>query len=74
MAQLTITVPDAVVPRIRAAFGRRDINNPAVWVPATVVELQDAIKDFVRERVVNYETTLAAETDRTTRSTEVRTW
>lgn len=70
MATLTLTIPDAVVPRIRAAYGRRDINNPAIWINATVAEVEAAVKAQIKERVINHETTLAAETERATRSAE----
>lgn len=59
MAQLTITVPDAVVPRIKTAMGHFQ-GSPAVWVDATVSDVQDAIKNFIKAQVVNYETTQAA--------------
>lgn len=74
MANLTITVPNAIVPRIQAAYGHRDVNNPTVWVPATVAEIQEAIKAVIREKVINYETTAAAEADRVTRSAEAAAW
>lgn len=72
MANLSITVPDATVPRIREAFGRR--NAQGVLVPATALELTDAIKAFIRSRVVDHETTLQAETARETLTAEVMQW
>jgi hypothetical protein len=66
MATLTITVPDAAVPRIRAAFG-------AAGAPATVAGVQDAVRDFIRQRVVSFETlaALQAASDLVTKNTEV---
>jgi hypothetical protein len=55
MANLTITVPDTVVPRIRTAFGHLDIPTDT-WIDATVTEVQDAIKAFCKSRVIDYET------------------
>jgi len=65
MAQLTITVPDAVIPRIRTAMGHKDSNGQ--WVDATLGEVQTAIKGYIKSQVINYETTQAA----TVKSTEV---
>lgn len=59
MAQLTITIPDAVVPRIRTAMGHTDPTTQQ-RVDATVQEVQDAIKNFIKAQVINYETTQAA--------------
>lgn len=71
MASLTITIPDEVVPRIRAAMGT---NDPVTGdrVPATVAEVQTAIKQFVKSQVINYETTLSAMAKRDEVSNE--TW
>ena len=70
MASLTITIPDAVVPRIRTAFGHFEAS-PPVWVDATVTEVQDAIKNFVHSKVIDYETTQNAIADRAAKSGEV---
>lgn len=59
MATLTITVPDAAVPRIKTAMGHRDPNTQ-LWVDATVSDVQTAIKTFIKSQVINYETTQAA--------------
>ena len=48
MAQLTITVPDATVPRIKAAFGKNGI-------PATNQEVLDGIQLMVKRRVLDFE-------------------
>lgn len=72
MASLTITVPDAVVPRIRVAMGREDPSNPGTRINATVEDIQTAIKQFIKSQVINYETTLAAMQKRDTVSQE--TW
>jgi len=70
MASLTITIPDANVPRVRTAFGHFDSITQA-WVDATVADVQDAIKTFVKGRVIDYETTQNAIADRAAKSQEV---
>ena len=56
MATLTITVPDAVVTRIRDAFGHHELPvRTSPWIPATLAEIQTAIKSFIKEKVVAYE-------------------
>lgn len=55
-----ITVPDAHVTRIRAAFGRSTVDN--VRVPATAAEVRQVLLDFLRSRVQSYETEVAAKT------------
>lgn len=61
MATLSITVPDAVVPRIKTAMGHWDNTViPAVWIDATLTDVQVAIKAFIKSQVINYETTQAA--------------
>ena len=59
MASMTITVPDAVVPRLRQAFGR---NDPSTGnrIPATVAEIEAAIKSWTKGIVLEYETSVAA--------------
>jgi len=69
MAQLTITVPDAVVSRIKTAMGHLDSASQQ-WVDATVSDVQDAIKGFIKAQVINYETTQAAIQQRDTLSKE----
>ena len=69
MAQLTITVPDSAVPRIRTAFGHVDLLTQQ-WVDATQAEMLARIKSFLKEQVIGYETTQAAIADRNTRSAE----
>ena len=74
MATLTITVPDAVVPRIREAFGH--LATPvrtSPWIPATVLEVQNAIKTFVKEKVVAYEGTTIKETSNVKFLTDIQT-
>lgn len=70
---LTITVTDAQALRARTAFGKWDRTDPAnpVWVIATGAQMQQYIKDWVKSRTLDYETTQAAEADRATRSAEV---
>lgn len=48
MANITFTVPDAVVPRIRAAFGRNGTS-------ATVAEVQAVLKSYIQGTVAQYE-------------------
>lgn len=58
MADLTITVPNDKVNRIRAAFGEwRVVGGLPTneWVPATPAQLTTKLKDFVRQRVEEYE-------------------
>ena len=59
MASLTITVPDAVVSRIRTAFGRTDPNT-GIRVPATTQEIEAALKSSVKGTVLEYEASIAA--------------
>jgi hypothetical protein len=68
MASLTITVPDALVQRIRAAFGHNDLQGNRV--PATPEEILMVLKSFVKGRVVEYETSLESEVIRNTKSRE----
>ena len=48
MATLEITIPDAVVPRIRLAVGRANAFAGQPIVPATVAQVQDACKQFLK--------------------------
>ena len=59
MATLSITVPDAVVPRIRTAMGHTDPITQ-VRTDATLQEVQDAIKNFIKAQVINYESGVEA--------------
>lgn len=69
---LSITVTDAQGARAQTALGHwNDPVNPTAWVDATVADVRAMIKAWIKERVINYETTKASETDRTTRSGEV---
>jgi hypothetical protein len=71
MAQFTLTIPDAVVPRIRAAFGHFDIET-ATWINATLGEVQTRLLAFLKENVIAYETTEQAKIHRQTLTEE--TW
>jgi len=71
MATLQVIVADTLVPRIRTAFGHFNNDTPPVWVDATVQEVQDALKAFMRSKVIDYETTQNAIADRATKSQEV---
>jgi hypothetical protein len=68
VAVLTITVPDSVVPRIRTAFGH---SVGGVWTDATVVEVQDATKVWIKQRVIEYESAQVAMQKRSDVSGEV---
>lgn len=65
MAQLTFTVPDAVVARIRAAFGHNDPTT-GERLPASVAEVQATVKSYVKGVVLEYEVALQAKTARDT--------
>ena len=54
MATLILTVPDAVVNRIRIAFGHDDPITGA-RVLATIAEIQARLKSFVKQTVMLYE-------------------
>ena len=62
MATISITIPDATVPRIRAAFGKwgTDPETLGTWVPATAAEVVAAIKEYAKNRVRDYEAQQAA--------------
>ena len=70
MATLSITIPDAYVPRVKTAFGHRDPNTQA-WVDATTQEVLDALKAYTKGRTIDYETTVNATVDRQNKSQEV---
>lgn len=73
MANLTITVPDAAIARIQAAFGHTDSTvAPAVVTLATLAEIREAIKGFVRSKVQNYESNQAASDS--VAASDVRSW
>lgn len=80
MATFQITIPDAAVQRIQAAFGLdvlNDPNNPTGGthhVKASASDVMTALKAFVKSKVLDYETTQAAIADRVARSTDVDTW
>lgn len=58
MADLTVSVPDAMVTRIREAFGN---DARGSWQLASLVEVRAAIKTFIRMRVKDYEARQASE-------------
>lgn len=64
MATLTITVPDAAVTRIRAAFG-------VGGTPATVQQVQDQVRDLIKAKVIAVEASAAQATDLATRNAEI---
>jgi hypothetical protein len=70
MAVLSVTIPDAVVPRIREAFGHQDPNNPTVRIPATVADVQAAVKGYLKSRVIDFEIGEQADVTRLTKSGE----
>lgn len=61
MATISITIPDANVTRVRAAFGHEE---DGIWVAATNPEVQTAITRWVRQRVRDYEERLASDAAR----------
>lgn len=54
MANITLTVPDAAVPRIRDAFGHPNLDGTRT--PATVAEVQATLQNYIKGCVVEYET------------------
>ena len=60
MANLTITIPDANLTRVRTAFGHEDVVTHE-WVLATQAEVQSRVTAMVRSEVKNYERRLARE-------------
>lgn len=71
MATLSVTIPDAVVPRIQAAFGHLDPITHLL-VLATVADVQAAIKTHLKNRVTDFEASNSAETTRT--SVDAEAW
>lgn len=73
MATYQITIPDGLGPRILEAFGHgSSVPGAEAWVPATKNEVLAMMKDFVRQRVIAYETALAAETK--SKEVQVEEW
>lgn len=65
MASFTVTVPDAVVPRIQQAFGHFDnTQSPPVWILGTLADVQAFVKNDIKSRVLEYETSQTAQTKR----------
>lgn len=63
MADFVITIPDAVVTRIRLAFGSNDPES-GVRVPATTIEVRAVLKNYLKSHVIEYETGEAAKVKR----------
>lgn len=61
MATLSITIPDAAVPRIQEAFGHPASPTDKTWVNATNAELRDLVTAYLRARVRQYEEVKAAD-------------
>lgn len=63
MATLSIDVPDAFVPRIRAAFGKlrglKDTQDPPLPRDATVAEVIAEVKGYLKGIVLDQETAAA---------------
>lgn len=53
MAQFTITIPDAIVPRIQAAF--RHVDGFGRTVPASLNMIEGIIRQYIKKRVRDYE-------------------
>lgn len=68
MATLTFTVPDAVVPRIKDAFGKVI---GGVRVPATTQEVLDILKNYLHSGTADYEAGVMATQKRSDVSNEV---
>lgn len=64
MASFIVTVPDAVVPRIQQAFGHFDGSLPPTWILGTVADVQAFVKNDIKSRVLEYETSQTAQTKR----------
>ena len=71
MATFSVTVPDAVVARIRTAFGHFDNSVPPIWIDGTVADVQAACKALLKSGVLEYEVRAAALTQRDTNNAEV---
>ncbi len=74
MATLSVTVPDAALPRIRAAFGHAESLLDPTWVPATAAEIQAWMRQQLKQRVIDYEGGIAADAARAGVSSDVGTW
>jgi len=64
MAQLTITIPDGQIDRVREAFGNGSPTTDPQEQPhlATLQEVKDSIISYVQNRVREYERQKAAAT------------
>lgn len=71
MATISFTIPDTAVPRVQAAFGRADPNNPGQWINATNQEVLDQMKSWMKGRTIDYEVAIGAMNSRTTKAQEV---
>lgn len=61
----TVDVVQSKVVRIRLAFGHFDDSGvPPVWVDATAQGVMDQLKSFLKGRVIEYETAVAANVKR----------
>ena len=70
MANLTVTIPDAVVPRIRKAFGSRDPTT-LQRIDADMPAVLERVKSFIKSQVIEYEISEGAKTKRDEISKEV---
>lgn len=61
---LSITVTDAQAARCQVAFGHFDNSLPPVWVNATAAEIRAQILNFAKNKVLEYETAIAAKAKR----------
>lgn len=76
MANITITVPDAAVPRILNAMGSwvydpANPSTPPVWTPATNAQAVAQVKAYVKQKVRDYEAQQAQITKAATVDAEV---
>ena len=71
MATLTITIPDAKVPFIRAAFRIEDPPGSGQYRLPTVVEVEDRVKTFIRKRTEDFAVNDTASTAASTKRAEL---
>jgi hypothetical protein len=72
VATLSITIPDAQVSRVLAAFGHDGA--PGDWVSANQNDIRAWILAQVKQRVITYEGAKAAAQAQATVETDVNSW
>jgi hypothetical protein len=76
MAQITITVPDQFIDRLKNAFSKTralNVQNPAVTevVPGSLLDIQASIRQFIRSKMIEHEVSETATLKRAELSKEV---